>query len=122
MSEAEIITTTSRPRSERPRSQLRSDLERRHFVCVAALMGIKPSRIIGNADRFDVIGRARHLEAFLEAVSIYVKAVVADTTHEISPVCLRDETELLSEAASDIVGAIMNAQDRMQEIAEAEEA
>ena len=81
----------------------------------SALAGLKPRRIIGShvADRFDIMARADHLAAVLAAVTTYAKAIVADTA-KLSPIgYVHDETGLLKDAASDIVGALKNAVDKM---------
>jgi hypothetical protein len=91
-----------------------------HHGLIAALAQQTPHAIIGYAaDRFDVLERADHLKAVLAAVTAYAKAIIADTVY-YSPVNVGDETGLLQDAASDIVGALNNACDRMladQEIA-----
>jgi hypothetical protein len=96
----------------RPRRQL-SDLERAHFRCIAELMVLRPRRIIGNADRFDILNRADYLEAFFGAVTAYSKAVVADICGEFPIGFIRDETDRLTEATGDVVGALKNAVDRI---------
>jgi hypothetical protein len=95
-----------------PRSQV-SDLERAHFRCLAELMVLKPRRIIGNADRFDVLNRAEYLEDFLGAVTAFTKVVVADIAREFPIGFIEDETDRLAEAAGDVAGALKNAVDRM---------
>jgi len=85
-----------------------------HIAVISALAGLMPHRIIGHhADRFDVMERAEHLEQVLAAITVYAKAIVADTT-ELAPVgYVTDETDSLADAASDIVGALKNAVDHM---------
>jgi hypothetical protein len=86
-----------------------------HITLVAALASLKPHRIIGSyaADRFDILERAEHLEKVLAAVTVYTKAIVADTAY-LAPIgYVADETGFLKDAASDIVGALKNAVDKM---------
>jgi hypothetical protein len=86
-----------------------------HIALIGALASLKPSRIVGHAaDRFDIEGRAQYLDAVLAAVATYVKAVVDDTAWyaPIGYINAKD-VGLLRDAASDIVGGMMNAVDRM---------
>ena len=86
-----------------------------HVTLISALASLKPHCIIGSyaADRFDILERAEHLEKVLAAVTTYAKAIVADTA-ELAPIgYVHDETGFLADAASDIVGALKNAVDKM---------
>ena len=86
-----------------------------HNALISALASLKPHRIIGSyaADRFDILERAEHLEKVLAAVTVYTKAIVADTAY-LAPIgYIADETGFLADAASDIVGALKNAVDKM---------
>jgi hypothetical protein len=85
-----------------------------HHGLIAALAQQIPHHIVGYAaDRFDVLERADHLKAVLAAVSIYAKAIVADTK-EMAPIgYVADETGYLVDAASEIVGALNSACDKM---------
>jgi hypothetical protein len=86
-----------------------------HITLISALASLKPHRIIGSyaADRFDILERAEHLEKVLAAVTVYTKAIVADTAY-LAPIgYIADETGFLADAASDIVGALKNAVDKM---------
>ena len=86
-----------------------------HITLISALASLKPHRIIGSyaADRFDILERAEHLEKVLAAVTVYTKAIVADTAY-LAPIgYVADETGFLKDAASDIVGALKNAVDKM---------
>jgi hypothetical protein len=62
----------------------------------------------------DIEERAEHLRKVLGAVTSYVKAVVGDTRYHAART-IEDETGLLADAASDIVGALRNAGDRQAE-------
>jgi hypothetical protein len=87
-----------------------------HAGLMAALAQRTPHIIIGSeADRFDVLERARHLEAVLAAVTTYVKVVVKDTA-DFSPVALLDETAGLADTSSEIVAAFLNVNDRLQDL------
>jgi hypothetical protein len=86
-----------------------------HITLISALASLKPHRIIGSyaADRFDILERAEHLEKVLAAVTVYTKAIVTDTAY-LAPIgYVADETGFLKDAASDIVGALKNAVDKM---------
>jgi hypothetical protein len=113
--EARYVELTSKQLpAARPRRQP-SELERAHFRCVAELMVLKPRRVIGNPDRFDVLNRADYLDAFLGVATAYAKAMVADISKEFPIGFIEDETDRLTEATSDVVGALKNAVDRMIE-------
>jgi hypothetical protein len=87
-----------------------------HAGLMALLAQHTPHIIIGNeADRFDVLERARHVEAVLAAVTSYVKSIVKDTA-DFSPVKILDETAGLSDTSGEIVGAFLNANDRLQDL------
>jgi hypothetical protein len=89
-----------------------------HNTLIAALAGLKPRRIVGHAaDRFDILGRADHLQAILAAVTAYTKAIVADTAH-FAPYAINDETGYLVDAASEITGAFNSVVDKTIEDAE----
>ncbi len=90
-----------------------SDLERAHHRCIAELMVLAPRRIIGNADRFDILARADYVEAFVSGVTVYVNAVVDDICRQFPVGFIENEAPRLAEAADDIVGALKNAVDRM---------
>jgi hypothetical protein len=62
----------------------------------------------------DIEERARHLEKVLGAVTSYVKAVVGDTRYHAA-CTIEDETGLLMDATSDIVGALRQAANRQAE-------
>ena len=95
-------------------------LELVHLRLVAEVAGLTPNRIIGNADRFDVMRRAEHLAAVLAAVRTYAKAAVADTARAL-PLVVADETPSLDGAAGAVVGALLTARDHMQDLANREE-
>jgi len=96
-----------------PRARQFSEVERAHFACIAALMSLKPLRVIGNADRFDILNRADYLESFLGAVTAYTRAVVADICKEFPIGFIEDQTDRLAEAAGDVAGALKNAVDSL---------
>jgi len=91
-------------------------VQQAHRDLMASLAQLTPNVIIGHeADRFDVLERADHLKAINAAVYAYNKLLVRDTVDYI-PVFLGDETGYLTDAASEINGAFMNACDRMLEL------
>jgi hypothetical protein len=82
---------------------------------MAALAGETPHNIVGHAaDRFDILERADHLKTILAAVSVYAKAIVGDTAY-FAPTNISDETGYLTDAASEVVGALNNACDKLLE-------
>jgi len=87
-----------------------------HRDLIASLAQLTPHDINGSytADRFDVMARADHLKDVLAAVHAYCQVVVRDIAH-FAPVNIHDETGLISDAAHDIRGALLNACDRMLE-------
>src|SRR5262249_35459159 len=81
---------------------------------ITALAQETPNHIVGYAaDRFDIMGRANHLKSILAAVHTYAKAIVDDTAHMAPCGYVKDETGHLKDAASEIVGALNNAVDKM---------
>jgi hypothetical protein len=83
---------------------------------IEALAVETPGPIVGYAaDRFDILERAGHLKAVLEAVTKYAKAIVRDTVG-YSPIVILDETAGLEDTAVEIVGALLNANDRLQDL------
>jgi hypothetical protein len=85
-----------------------------HIALITALAGLKPSRIVGHAaDRFDIMGRAEHLKQVLAAITVYAKAIVADAAHMAPIGYVHDETGYLDDAASEIIGALNSAADKM---------
>jgi hypothetical protein len=86
-----------------------------HQALMAAIGAETPHQIVGYAaDRFDVLERADHLKTILTAVTTYAKAIVADTAY-LAPTNIPDETGYLTDAASEVTGALYNACDRMLE-------
>jgi len=86
-----------------------------HATLIGVLAQETPHAIIGNyaADRFDILERANHLKAVLAAVATYAEAIVSDTAYLAPLGYVADETGYLVDAASDIVGALENAVDKM---------
>jgi hypothetical protein len=62
----------------------------------------------------DIEERTEHLRKVLDAVTSYVKAVVGDTRYHAA-CTIEDETGLLADATSDIVGALRQAANRQAE-------
>src|SRR5258708_21649536 len=86
-----------------------------HQALMAALAAETPHQIIGEAaDRFDILERADQLKTVPAAVHVYAKAIVADTAH-MAPTNIPDETGFLVDAASEVVGALNNACDKLLE-------
>jgi len=83
---------------------------------MAALAAETPHAIIGYAaDRFDILERADHLKTILTAVTTYAKAIVADTGYLAPCGYVADETGYLTDATSEVVGALHNACDKLLE-------
>jgi len=61
--------------------------------------------IVGVTDQSDLEERADHLEAVLNVVTSYIKAVVGDTAYNANT-NIPDETPFLDNAMHDIVGAL----------------
>jgi hypothetical protein len=96
-----------------PRRPL-SDLEHAHHRCIAELLVLRPPRrIIGNADRFDILARADYIEAFVSGVTVYVNAIIDDICRQFPIGFIENETPRLTAAKDDIVGALNDAVDRM---------
>jgi|SRR5258708_22592730 hypothetical protein len=95
-------------------------VEGAHLTMVNTLAGLKPRRILGHyaADRFDILERAEHLKKVLAAVTTYAKAIVADTAHMAPIGYVHDETGYLEDAASEIIGALNSAVDKMMDDAD----
>lgn len=100
----------------RPRPVILSPVQAAHRDMILALSQENPHTVIGHAaDRFDVMDANDHIRQVLEAVTNYVKVIVADIAW-YSPVNIPDETGLLTDAASDICGALNNACEHMLEL------
>jgi hypothetical protein len=93
-----------------------------HRDLIEALAVEVPHAVVGYADdRFDILERAEHLKAVLAAVTSYAKAIVKDTAH-FSEIVILDETAGLVDTSAEIVGPLLNASDRLQDLqAEADE-
>jgi hypothetical protein len=68
--------------------------------------------IVGVTDRFDIEETADHLQAVLDPVVRYVKAVVSNLAYHANT-NISDETGLLADAVADIVGALRNKTDAL---------
>jgi hypothetical protein len=85
-----------------------------HFEFVAALAGYPPWPIPIDADATDLEDRADHLKTVLNALSVYVTAILDDTAQNISGgLDLRFIDALLFDLASDVTGTIRRAADAM---------
>jgi hypothetical protein len=79
------------------------------------LAAIDPPHLIGlKADADDIERRASHAEAVLNVVTSYMRALVGDTRYHAA-CTIHDETGFLTNAASDIVGALRSAAERQAE-------
>jgi hypothetical protein len=79
------------------------------------LAAIDPPHLIGlKADAGDIETRAGHIDAVLGLVACYVRAVVGDTRYHAA-CAIEDETGLVADAASDIVGALRQGANRQAE-------
>jgi hypothetical protein len=84
-----------------------------HHALIAALAQETPYQIRGNADRDDLQDRADHLKTVLAAVAVYAKAIVADTAYLAPCGYVTDETGYLTDAASEVCGALESAAEMM---------
>jgi hypothetical protein len=81
-----------------------STLTAAHFGLVASLTQLRPGHIRYRADRFDLMARRDHVKDVLAAVTVYVKAVIADT-QDVAEGAIDDNSGYLIDAAGDIMGA-----------------
>src|SRR5215831_6009232 len=106
---------TALPQTARrlPRRPVEGRVKVAHAALVGVLLRLKPHRILSTyaADRLDVMERADHLEKVLAAVTVYAKAIVADTARMAPCGYIHDETGLLKDAASDVVSTLKNCVD-----------
>jgi hypothetical protein len=86
-------------------------LQAAHAALVAGLAQLRPNDIRYIADRFDVMARRDHVKDMLSAVTVYVKAVIADTRYCGSS-AIDDESGFLVDASADIVAAFNREIDR----------
>jgi hypothetical protein len=83
-----------------------------HVEFVASLATHPPCPIPVDADVLDLDYRADHLEAVLNAVSVYLTAILDDTARNTrGGLDLRHIEAALSNLASDVTGAIQRAAD-----------
>jgi hypothetical protein len=87
-----------------------------HAEFVTALAGQPPSPIPLFADATDLEDRAEHLKKVLNAVSVYVTALLSDTAQNVpGGLDVRYTDALLSDLASEVIGTIQGAADAMEE-------
>jgi hypothetical protein len=85
-----------------------------HAEFVTALAGQPPWPIPLFADATDLEDRADHLKKVLNAVSVYVTALVGDTAQNVpGGLDLRYIDALVSDLASEVTGTIQGAADAM---------
>ena len=85
-----------------------------HAEFVAAVAGHRPWPMPFRADVTDLEDRADHLEKVLEALSVYVTAILDDTAQNVpGGLDLRQIDALLSDLAFDVTGTIQRAADAM---------
>ena len=77
-----------------------------HAEFVAALAGNPPRPIPVATDAVDLEERAEHLKQVLNALSVYVTAILDDTENVPGGLHLRQVEALLSDLTSDVVGSI----------------
>ncbi len=81
-----------------------------HAEFVAALAGQPPWPIPLAADATDLEARADHLSKVLNAVSVYVTAILDDTAQNLAGgLDLRQIDALLSDLVSDVTGTLQRA-------------
>jgi hypothetical protein len=85
-----------------------------HVEFVTALAAHPPCQIPVDADALDLDYRADHLEAVLNALSVYLTAILDDTAQNTpGGLNLRHIEAVVSDLASDVTGAIQRAADEM---------
>jgi hypothetical protein len=87
-----------------------------HAEFVGTLAGNPPWPILLYADASDLEDRADHLEKVLDAVLVYVTAILDDTAQNVpGGLDLRQIDALLSDLISDVTGTLRHAADAMAE-------
>jgi hypothetical protein len=85
-----------------------------HAEFAAALAGHPPWPLPLYADATDLEDRADHLKKVLDALSVYVTAILDDTAQNVpGGLDLHSIDALLSDLASDVTGTIQRAADAM---------
>jgi hypothetical protein len=85
-----------------------------HVEFVAALAESPPRPISLYANASDLEDRADHLKKVLDAVSVYLTAILDDTAQNVpGGLDLRQIDALLSDLASDVTGTLQRAADAM---------
>jgi hypothetical protein len=99
------------------------DEARMHADLVNAIASLRPARIVGVADRYDLEDRAAHLRAILATAGNYVKSIVRDTVDSMSAGagCIDHEgiAAILADGAADICAQLLNARDAIIEARDA---
>ena len=87
-----------------------------HAEFVAAVAGHPPWSMPLHPDASDLEDRADHLKAVLDALSVYVAAILDDTAQNVpGGLDLRQTDALLSDLTSEATGTIQRAADAMAE-------
>ncbi len=85
-----------------------------HAEFVATLAGHPPLPIPLDPDATDLEDRADHLKKALDALSVYVTAILDDTAQNVpGGLDLRFTDALLSDLASDVTGTVRRAADAL---------
>jgi hypothetical protein len=85
-----------------------------HAELVTAVAGQPPCPIPPFPGASDLEDRAEHLKKMLNAVSVYLVAILDDTARNVpGGLDLRSVDALLSDLASDVTGAVQGAADDM---------
>jgi hypothetical protein len=115
MAQAGYVTNAVRPLITGAGSKPSSNpIHAAHAEFVTALAGQSPCPIPLFADATDLEDRADHLKTVLNAVSVYLTALLNDTAQNVpGGLNLRSIDALLSDLASDVTGTIQGAADDM---------
>jgi hypothetical protein len=113
MAQADYVTNAIRALITGANVKLSTNVVRAaHVEFVATLAGYPPWPIPFDADATDLEDRADHLKQVLDALSVYVAAILDDTAQNIpGGLDLRFIDALLSDLASDVTGTIRRAAD-----------
>ncbi len=117
MAQADYVTTAIRALITGAGAKPSTNLVRAaHAEFVAGLAGHPPWSIPIYADATDLEDRADHLKKVLDALSVYVTAILDDTAQNVpGGLDLRQIDALLSDLGSDVAGMLQRTADAMAE-------
>jgi hypothetical protein len=115
MAQAEYVNNAIRALITGAQAKTSTNLVRAvHTEFVAALAGHAPRAIPVNADAVDIEDRADHLNKVLNALSVYLTAILNDTAQNVpGGLDLRQVDALLSDLASEVTGILQHAAENL---------